>query len=492
MIRRLSPGLAATAALFAALASGAGASVRSDTVEARPGPLASMSAVIGGARWPGKVARITYFNAAEQRWAVKRGVKAWNSSGARVRFVAVKRRRRAKLVIANQRGPRSDSLVSGYASLGYIYPGGAGMQLSRLATPRRPHYNMAGVVAHELGHVLGLNHEDRRCATMNTVLWSGCPSARPCRLLERDDIAGAVRMYGGRVRMKRPSFCPKPPTDVRVTGDPREYGVTLGWTNPRGPFFDRVQAARGKGSCPRKVPRFGGYGTEGRAGGPGTLRDGGLTTDGRLAQGRYCYSLWTVGDGMGPRSRRTTVWVDFDPPPPGPPAGFTGTAAAAGEVTLAWTPPAHPELAGVEGAGARDSCPTSREDGDHFFSGERSATTQLYAPGKYCFAAWSVDTLGAATGPVTTWVEYSGSPPEAAFDAYSYGLTVDFVDYSSDPDGEEIVAWRWEFGDSTPASGEQFPQHTYASPGTYTVRLTVTDAGGQSGSVAQPVTVDSP
>src|SRR5206468_4216303 len=44
-------------------------------------------------------------------------------------------------------------------------------------------YTMALVVAHELGHVLGLDHEDRVCATMNTYLVEGHTEhclAAPC------------------------------------------------------------------------------------------------------------------------------------------------------------------------------------------------------------------------------------------------------------------------------------------------------------------------
>jgi len=44
-----------------------------------------------------------------------------------------------------------------------------------------------------------------------------------------------------------------------------------------------------------------------------------------------------------------------------------------------------------------------------------------------------------------------------------------------------LVAWRWDFGDGVSASG-QIVQHIYNSSGTFTVRLTVTDQGGQVGS----------
>lgn len=55
-------------------------------------------------------------------------------------------------------------------------------------------------------------------------------------------------------------------------------------------------------------------------------------------------------------------------------------------------------------------------------------------------------------------------------------LNVAFTDTSS-TDGGSITAWSWDFGDGSPGSTEQNPAHTYTSPGSYTVTLTVTEGG---------------
>jgi PKD repeat protein len=61
---------------------------------------------------------------------------------------------------------------------------------------------------------------------------------------------------------------------------------------------------------------------------------------------------------------------------------------------------------------------------------------------------------------------------------------------SRDPDGT-ITSYEWDFGDGTTASGAQQPK-TYASAGTRTVRLTVTDDRGGTATTTQEVAVSAP
>jgi PKD repeat protein len=70
------------------------------------------------------------------------------------------------------------------------------------------------------------------------------------------------------------------------------------------------------------------------------------------------------------------------------------------------------------------------------------------------------------------------------------GQSVTFTDLSQDPD-DDIVAWLWEFGDAA-ASDESAPTHAYAAPGTYLVRLTVTDLTGASASTTKAITIEQP
>jgi len=80
--------------------------------------------------------------------------------------------------------------------------------------------------------------------------------------------------------------------------------------------------------------------------------------------------------------------------------------------------------------------------------------------------------------PITIHEFRIGNGLTAAFSGYPQSggapLQVDFLDYST-----RATTWLWDFGDGT-NSTERNPTHTYATPGTYTVSLTVTDGAGGS------------
>jgi len=114
--------------------------------------------------------------------------------------------------------------------------------------------------------------------------------------------------------------------------------------------------------------------------------------------------------------------------------------------------------------------------------GNFSAITAV--PGGDAWTAGSQGFIERFTGPPPPPVNQL---PVASFDFSTMGLTVDFTDTSTDADGM-VVAWEWDFGDST-FSSEQNPQHTYGTADTYIVRLTVTDDDGDTDSAVRFVVV---
>jgi hypothetical protein len=66
---------------------------------------------------------------------------------------------------------------------------------------------------------------------------------------------------------------------------------------------------------------------------------------------------------------------------------------------------------------------------------------------------------------------------------------VSFTDTSTN----SPTAWTWDFGEGIDSgSSQRNPVYTYAKPGTYTVKLTVSKAGGGSSSSSKQVTVTAP
>ncbi len=93
--------------------------------------------------------------------------------------------------------------------------------------------------------------------------------------------------------------------------------------------------------------------------------------------------------------------------------------------------------------------------------------------------------------------EQSNDPPvaNAGNDAQvEVGVPLSFRGTATDPDGDNITSYRWDFGDGdlweSTTSGQT--NHTYLTPGTYTATFTVDDERGESGSDARTITVNPP
>jgi PKD repeat protein len=90
--------------------------------------------------------------------------------------------------------------------------------------------------------------------------------------------------------------------------------------------------------------------------------------------------------------------------------------------------------------------------------------------------------------------------PTAAFEVVPGTPTcatqvVQFADLSQTNGGGALVSWLWNFGDpvsgSNNTSTSPSPSHTFASPGTYSVTLTVTNSNGCNHTLVAPVVINT-
>ncbi|HJQ93635.1 MAG TPA: PKD domain-containing protein [Candidatus Thermoplasmatota archaeon] len=109
--------------------------------------------------------------------------------------------------------------------------------------------------------------------------------------------------------------------------------------------------------------------------------------------------------------------------------------------------------------------------------------------GKVWVDGVKADRAGSST-PTTTSPPPANRAPSAAFTSSVSRLTASFDGSgSSDPDGQAL-AYAWTFGDGASATGRTV-SHMYSSPGTYTVKLTVSD-GSLSASTSKTVSIVQP
>ncbi|MBC7098065.1 PKD domain-containing protein [Candidatus Bipolaricaulota bacterium] len=99
----------------------------------------------------------------------------------------------------------------------------------------------------------------------------------------------------------------------------------------------------------------------------------------------------------------------------------------------------------------------------------------------------------SGTGRGTAIIRVLNNPPIASFsfspqDPFQDEQVTFDASPSYDPDGE-IVSWEWDFGDGGTAEGEVV-DHTFTTPGDFTVILTVTDDSGAQATTSRRVTVE--
>jgi PKD repeat protein len=133
--------------------------------------------------------------------------------------------------------------------------------------------------------------------------------------------------------------------------------------------------------------------------------------------------------------------------------------------------------------------------GDGGSASGASPSHTFAAPGSYKVTMTATDSLTGATAAPVEHTLVINDVPTASFtvapnpgvagspEAFNGGASID-------PDGF-IASYAWSFGDGATGSGAS-PSHAYATAGSYTVTLTVTDSAGQTAAASQSVTVHAP
>jgi len=354
VLTRFATALATVTAVFlvASSAASAGIVLEGDGPVKASGPGARVSNTLfpEWRRWPSHVVR--YHNDVRAIGdAVRKGARAWSSTGARIRWKAVPRKR-AQVVIrkvemkhlSGWAGPDRSSTPDGtrpptgsvHGSVIKIDPSVVVLARNRpvegLESPER--ISAGQVVAHEMGHILGLAHEEKRCAIMNSPLIAHCPVPEVpgtvrCGLLEPDDLRGLIRLFGGRIeKTPEPAFCrvetaPRPVEDFSVSivrHDPLfndRMSLHHSWRLPARDLPAKVTLKWGADGEPCPASPGEGTGTARPSFAVGT-RVPGARVSGIFLQnfspGTYCFSLFSIGRYRTPGDTYATAVATVPPP----------------------------------------------------------------------------------------------------------------------------------------------------------------------------------
>jgi PKD repeat protein len=171
--------------------------------------------------------------------------------------------------------------------------------------------------------------------------------------------------------------------------------------------------------------------------------------------------------------------------------GIDAVAATAASVSLGWDPNTEGDLAGYKiHIGTASRTYSESIDVGHVAT---FTVSNLVDGQTYFFAVTAYDVMANESSFSNEVTSTTGttviSPPHASFSNSCSDLVCSFTDTSTDTDGT-LVAWRWDFGEGSSATGQSI-SHTYAEAGTYAVSLTVTDENGATDSTTQSLAVAS-
>src|SRR5947199_274383 len=186
-----------------------------------------------------------------------------------------------------------------------------------------------------------------------------------------------------------------------------------------------------------------------------------------------------------------------------PPYALTATAVSSGQIRLSWGAFNQGQLfypierslnwtggfaqVGIAPASATSYTDSGLAPGTRYYYRVRAAENGTASAYSAIVSAITFGTFTAATSTTTstTSTTLAGSlapVANAGADQFTQThITLSFNGSGSVDRGGTITSYAWRFGDGGTASGVS-PTHAYATPGTYTATLTITDSRGSSAS----------
>ncbi|MFT4009008.1 MAG: M57 family metalloprotease [Nocardioidaceae bacterium] len=385
-------------------------------------------------KWPGKAIRYWAKLPKSYQWSLDAAIKSWNDTGLKLKLKLVKSKAKANATIRIDPRIGSDGLATVGYTRGYnwiklmpgeVYGSGAGLAYSRTM--------LAHIIAHEIGHNLGLRHNTRvQCALMQPFLDGGsCPlldKQRPgyyvCQIVDKAALVPMVRKYGGTKTLgagKNCTFDPLPPT-VTFTwsgGLEGDAPIQVSWTPPRKAPAGTMVDILYNTSCTFPVVRNG-YGIPvslGQRQARVPISKGSWTqpTNQRLERG--CYGAQAVNKSGAGRPVQSATLTSYVAQPAAPVAGLPRRMVwSDGYYKVPVTLPSGDDVDLAVIAAKTGQCPAAWPVGEQFAdhqagvdSGAVMVQSDLTNP---CFALFTV--AASARASVPTVVQIGAEPPPAA------------------------------------------------------------------------------
>ncbi len=217
--------------------------------------------------------------------------------------------------------------------------------------------------------------------------------------------------------------------------------------------------------------------------------DGNTSTDASPSHtftdpGSYTVTLTVSGAGGTSAPVSATISVNA-PPVPAPVAAFTPSTTA-GDAPLSVT--------FDSSTSSGDITAYTWDFGDGSTSTDASPSHTFTDPGSYTVTL-TVSGAGGTSAPVSATISVNAPPVPAPVAAFTPSTTAGdaplSVTFDSSTSSGDITAYTWDFGDGS-TSTDASPSHTFTDPGSYTVTLTVSGAGGTSAPVSATISVNAP